>query len=85
MWAFFNSEGKPLQAEFTEPNTGKVWRTEGKYRLRNRSFPTMISLDACIDQVVKVVGNHPLDSVGAIRHHLDQQAGALGSSIDTSL
>ncbi|MEC4723842.1 DUF1795 domain-containing protein [Noviherbaspirillum sp. CPCC 100848] len=82
MWAFFNSMGMPLQAEFTEPNTGKIWRSEGKYRLRSRSLPTTMSLRACIHQIAKVVGSPPFDSVTAIQLHLDRQAGALSAGVD---
>lgn len=85
MWAFFDSAGMPLHADFTEPNTGKIWRSEGKYRLRSRSLSTAMSLAACIDQVIKVVGSRPFDSVATIRQHLDRQAGALRAGVGDRL
>lgn len=85
LWSFFGSEGQPLQAEFTEPNTGKIWRSAGKYRLRRPSLPTMDSLEACIDQIVKVVGSQPLDSIAAVRAHLERQAGASSAGVDARL
>lgn len=85
MWAFFDSAGMPLQAEFTEPNSGKIWRSEGKYCLRSRSLPTAMSLDVCIEQVIKVVGSWPFDSVAAIRLHLNRQAGALRAGVGDRL
>lgn len=85
MWAFFDSTGMPLQAEFTEPNTGKIWRSEGKYRLRPPSLQTMDPLGAYTDQIIKVVGSYPLDSVAAIRLHLDRQSGTLNSNAGVRL
>ncbi len=85
MWAFFNTEGKPLQAEFTTPNTGKIWRSEGKYHLRRPTLPTMLSLESHVDRIVRVVGASPLDSIAAIRLHLERQAGAMGAGVDARL
>jgi hypothetical protein len=85
LWSFFNSQGQPLQAEFIEPNTGKIWRSAGKYRLRRPSLQNIASLDACIDEIVKVVGNHPLNSIAAVRLHLERQTGASSADIDARL
>jgi len=85
LWSFFNTEGQPLQAEFIEPNTGKIWRSAGKYRLRRPLLQTMDPLEACIDQIVRVVGSHPLDSIAAVRMHLERQTGASSADIDARL
>jgi hypothetical protein len=85
LWSFYNSEGQSLQAEFFEPNTGKIWRSAGKYRLRRPLLQTMDALEACIDQIVRVVGSHPLDSLAAVRMHLERQTGASSAGVDASM
>jgi len=87
LWSFFSSKGQPLQTEFSEPNTGKIWRSAGKYWLRSPrpSLQTMDPLEACIDQIVRVVGSHLLDSIAAIRMHLGRQTGASSADIDARL
>ncbi len=85
LWSFFNSKGHPLQAEFVEPNTGKIWRSAGKYRLRRPLLANMSTLDVCIDQIAKVVGNRPFDSIAAVRQLLERQSGASSADIDAEL
>jgi len=72
VWSFFDADGNALHADFIEPNSGKIWRTAGRYVLRCPSLPNADTLERRLDHVQGVRGFFPLNSVSAVREHLAQ-------------
>jgi hypothetical protein len=70
LWKFFDAAGDALHPEFIEPNTGKIWRTAGRYLLRPIMTRDVDTLYRYLDHVQGVRGTPPLNGITAIRAYL---------------
>ncbi|KRB77630.1 DcrB-related protein [Noviherbaspirillum sp. Root189] len=76
LWKFFDAAGDALHPEFIEPNTGKIWRTAGRYLLRPRATHDVDTLHRYLDHVQGVRGTPPMNGIAAIRTYLERSRGS---------
>ncbi|RJF99469.1 DcrB-related protein [Noviherbaspirillum saxi] len=79
LWEFFDCQGNPLKPDFVQPNTGIIWRSGGKYLLRECSATDRLPLSLCMDRIRQVRGKFPMNSIPAIERHFERLS--LASSI----
>lgn len=72
LWKFFDAAGNALQPEFIQPNTGKIWRTAGRYLLRPKMNSGVETIYSYLDLVQGVRGTPPLNGIVAVREYLER-------------
>lgn len=74
LYLFWDDSGKPLTAEFTEPNQrGRFSVVSGKYKLVSCDESNSANLLDVLDDVQAVEGKSPLNTIEAIRSYLLQR------------
>jgi hypothetical protein len=71
IWLFWDNDGRPLEAEFTEPNRrGLLFVRNGRYRLVKARPDHHADLLEALERIKTVEGPPPLDSIAGVRDHL---------------
>lgn len=71
VWLFWASDGSPLEAEFTVPNTRGVFVVgNGNYHLAPAATDHHANLGEALDEILRLEPNHFFRSLEDIRIHL---------------